>query len=393
MLSSPLLQDSDFKEEYPAEYEEFLSDPVHTHSAHLNHEETPDDAIPNVLENLDNLLRIYRDLSDDEQRAKVYLEFWQIYSSSIAGTPLLLYIPPRVRGYLSSMAEVDMEPYKRDRIMGHVLSRNGILEEPRGGISTRFLFSYFVQFEVFNYCAHFTANYDCVASWTAFSLWLLMMAEIFHIGIHFGRGDPWRAMLMECMVPLTFIAMIQWIDTPFTANVLRTLLEDQCAVLCTINGRIALNMFIVTLCVGSLNIADWSLWITVSFVVLWSVVVFVLFRRLKYNSNYARIATADERTLYTKFKTADEDKDGVLNAVELRQWFKSYNQIVSMWQIELMISQYDIQRDGGLRFDALKRWFDKVPINHLTRRAVLSSTIVAYNFAVSSPARSHGNPY
>lgn len=208
-----------------------------------------------------------------------------------------------------------------------------------------------------------------------------MMAEIFHIGIKFGRGDPWTAMLMEILTPFTFIAMIQWIDTPFTANVLRTLLEDQCAVLCTINGRITLNVFILILCAGSLKTDDWFLMVTVGFVVLWSAVVFVLFRRSKYNSNYARIATADERILQSKFKTANRMRNGVLNAVELRAFFKSYNQIVSMWQIELMISQYDIQRDRGLRFDALKRWFDKVPINHLTRKALLSSTFIGSDYA------------
>ena len=74
-----------------------------------------------------------------------------------------------------------------------------------------------------------------------------------------------------------------------------------------------------------------------------------------------------------KFKFADEDTNGVLNPVELRNFFKSYNQIVPMWQIELMIAQYDIHRDGGLRFDALRLWFEKIPINHITRINALAA--------------------
>merc|ERR1712079_297589 len=85
----------------------------------------------------------------------------------------------------------------------------------------------------------------------------------------------------------------------------------------------SLNIFIVTLCVGSLHPNDWFLWLTVIFVVAWNGIVFVAFRRLKYNSNYARIATADERTLYERWRTANSSRDGVLDAVELRQFSKA----------------------------------------------------------------------
>ena len=138
MLSSPLLQDDELKQQHAnADYEAFL-DPIE--SPELHRAQTPGTAVPSALEEMDNLLRIYRNLPDDEQRAKVYLEFWSKYNNIARHhSHLILHIPPRVRGYLAAMAEVDMEPYKRDRIMGHVLSRNGLLEEPKW-TDSRYLF-------------------------------------------------------------------------------------------------------------------------------------------------------------------------------------------------------------------------------------------------------------
>merc|ERR1712087_140628 len=45
-----------------------------------------------------------------------------------------------------------------------------------------------------------------------------------------------------------------------------------------------------------------------------------------------------------------------------------------MGQVQLMIAHYDVYRDGGLRFDALRVWFDKIPINHTTRTNLLKAT-------------------
>ena len=106
---------------------------------------------------------------------------------------------------------------------------------------------------------------------------------------------------------------------------------------------------------------------------LWTFVIFVSWTRLRLASNYVRIATGSSTKLREKFAISNENADGVLTALELRSFFKSYNQIVPMWQIELMISQYDVHRDGGLRFEAMQLWLDKVPINHITRYNLLHS--------------------
>ena len=108
MLSSPLLQDEDFKEQHPDDYEAFLSDPNTT--PQMIREVSPGGgSVPSALEEMDNLLRIYRTLDDDEQRAGVYLDFWVKYHEIVDKQPhLLLHIPPRVRGYLASMADVEM---------------------------------------------------------------------------------------------------------------------------------------------------------------------------------------------------------------------------------------------------------------------------------------------
>merc|ERR1712228_1137563 len=94
----------------------------------------------NILEDCDNLMRIYRNLSEnDKERELVFKEFWNKYELIEAKQPhLLLQIPTRVRGFLAIMSD-GMEPYKQDRIMMHVLSRNGLLEEP-DYITNRYLF-------------------------------------------------------------------------------------------------------------------------------------------------------------------------------------------------------------------------------------------------------------
>eukprot|EP00483_Globobulimina_turgida_P004570 UN04579 len=178
---------------------------------------------------------------------------------------------------------------------------------------------------------------------------------------------------MECLVPLTFIASIQFVNTPFTANILRTLIENKCAALCTVYGRVSLNVLIIFFCLGSIEIIDVLLLFCAFLCGVWTTVIFVSFSRLKHASNYVRIATGRVDKLQEKFNFANENKDGVLTHMELRNFFKGYNQIVPMCQIDLMISQYDIFRDNGLRFDALRLWFEKIPVNHLTRTNLLAA--------------------
>lgn len=326
----------------------------------------------NILEDLDNLLRIYKNLPNEKERELVYNEFWDKYNKvAVNNAYLLLEIPTRVRGFLDIMQD-GMEPYRRDRIMIHVLSRNGLLEEPEY-IRNRYLFTYFIQNEIFNYFGWFAQNCSGIQAWMWFLLWTLMLAEFVQVGIAFGRGNPWRAILMECNLALTFIASMQFVDTPYTQNILRTLIENNCAALCTINGRVSLNILIIFFCLGSIELQDAFLLFAAFLCALWTAIIFISFSRLKHASNYVRIATGTTKKLLEKFKFADEDKDGILSPVELRNFFKSYNQIVPMWQIELMIAQYDIHRDGGLRFDGLRLWFEKIPINHITRINALNA--------------------
>lgn len=328
----------------------------------------------NPLEDLDNLLQIYRHIHDDNERALVYKEFWAKFNALSAQRPhLLLHIPPRVRGFLNLMTEHDLEPYRRDRLMRRVLSRHGLLSEPPY-IRSRFLFSVVIQFELFAVLRWSMAHISCARSWMALSLWLLLLAQLIHVGLDFGRGDPWRALLFEGLIPITALASLQFVDTAFTANVLRTAIEDRCAALATVYGRVSLNVVIMFFCLGSLEVQDVLLLFAVVFCGIWTAVIFVMFSRLKHASNYVRIATGTSAKLQEKFVMADGDKDGVLSALELRQFFKSYNQGLSMWQIELMISQYDLHRDGGLRFDALRVWFEKIPINAMTRANLLKAT-------------------
>eukprot|EP01083_Nonionella_stella_P067937 180021_1 len=376
------VQKDDNEEEYEYVDEEDMTEPEAYGEdmdivQELNEEYVPSAEIAalttgSTLEDLDNLLRMYRRMQTEKEREYIYKEFWEKYNVIVTKKSyLLLQIPSIVRGFLEIMSE-DMEPYRRDRIMKNVLSRNGLLEEP-AYIDKRYLFSYFVQYEIFNYMRWWFMNCGSVQAWMFFFLMLLMIAEVLHIGVDFGNGNPWRAVLMECLIPLTFVAAIQFVNTPFTANILRTLIENKCAALCTVYGRVSLNLLIIFFCLGSLEIADAILLFCALLVAIWTVIVFVSFSRLKHASNYVRIATGTSKTLQEKFAFSDENKDGVLDADELRSFFKAFNQIVPKWQIDLMISQYDVHRDNGLRFDALNLWFQKLPVDHTTRMNLLAS--------------------
>lgn len=190
---------------------------------------------------------------------------------------------------------------------------------------------------------------------------------------------------MQCLVPMTFVASIQFVDTPFTATIMRTLIENRCAALCTVYGRVSLNALVIFFCLGSVEVEDVLLLFGVFLCVVWTTVIFVEYSRLNHSANYVRIATGSIDKLEEKFLIANEDKDGVLKPTELRNFFKSYNNILRMWQIELMISEFDIHRDGGLRFDALRTWYNKIPINHLTRMTLLKAKPTDFSDRVYRP--------
>ena len=296
------------------------------------------------------------------------------FESLSASRPhLLLHIPPRVRGFLELMRSEELAAYRRDRLMRRVLSRRGLLSEP-SYIRSRFLFSCLVQFEVFALLRWAARRAWSVRAWMAASLWLLALAQLLHIGLDLGRGDPWRAFLFELLLPLTAVASLQFADTPFTAGVVRTALEDRCAALATVYGRVALNALILFFCLGSLEGVDAFLLLAAALSALCTAVVCVAAVRIRHCANYVRTATESVSRLQQQFVMADADRDGVLDEDELRSFFKSYNQSVPAWQIEVLIAQWDLHRDGGLRFDALLMWFEKVPINHLTRVNALRAT-------------------
>eukprot|EP01083_Nonionella_stella_P067936 180020_1 len=375
--------DNDNEQEYESSKEEDMMDIPLAKSIHNAQgiSDLPSSHITTLttgstLEDLDNLLRMYRSMENEKDREHIYLEFWAKYDIMVTKKRyLLLQIPARVRGFLEMMSEQwgGMEPYRKDRIMRNVLSRNGLLEEP-SYVDKRYLFSYFFQYEIFfNYTGWWFENCGSLHPWMSFFLLLLMIAEMVQVGVEFGNGNPWRAVLMECLVPLTFVAAIQFVSTPFTANILRTFIENKCAALCTVYGKVSLNVLILFFCLGSMEIADVLLLFCALLVGIWTLIIFVSFSRFKHASNYVRILAGSSKALHEKFAFSDKNKDGVLDADELRSFFKAFNQIVPKWQIDLMISQYDVHRDNGLRFDALNLWFQKLPVDHTTRMNLLAS--------------------
>jgi len=68
------------------------------------------------------------------------------------------------------------------------------------------------------------------------------------------------------------------------------------------------------------------------------------------------------------------DRDGVLNKNELYKFFDSFRQPLTQWELDMLIMQYDILRDNGLRFDAMRIWYEKRPVHGDTRNAVLNAT-------------------
>lgn len=288
------------------------------------------------------------------------------------------------------MTEHDLLPYRRDRLMRHVLSRNGLLREP-SYIDSRFLFSCFIQFELFEMLKWAVTHLNSIRAWMAVSLWLLLLAQLLHMAVDFGRGDPWRAFLFELLLPITAIASIQFVDTSLTANVVRTALEDRCAALSTVPGRVSLNLLILFFCLGSLEAADAFLLFAVAVCAVSCAAMWAAFVRMRHCADYVRTATESVARLSERFAMADVDCDGVLDEEELGRFFKSYNQSVPRWQREAMIAHWDVHRDGGLRLDALRMWFERVPINHVTRANLLRAapTDLYGEHRVGGPMQQH----
>ena len=82
-----------------------------------------------LLEDCDNMLRVYVAESHAPSREKLFVQFWRAYERLQKEKPRdYLKIPCKVRGILAILP--DFEPYRADEIMRTVLSRNGLLTEP-----------------------------------------------------------------------------------------------------------------------------------------------------------------------------------------------------------------------------------------------------------------------
>ena len=81
-------------------------------------------------------------------------------------------------------------------------------------------------------------------------------------------------------------------------------------------------------------------------------------------------------------------RDGILSPRELHTFFDSYRENLSDVQLEMMAMEYDLYRDGGLRFDSLKTWFEHKPI-HLKMKETLKSIVQNEQFYVPRPSNAN----
>ena len=102
----------------------------------------------NLLEDLDNMLRIYRMTLDDNERSKLYVEFWKKFNELKTDQPKeLLKIPTKIRGFLYVLEHI--APYQADQIMKDLLSEGGLLAEPEY-IERRYILKLFLTYEFGN---------------------------------------------------------------------------------------------------------------------------------------------------------------------------------------------------------------------------------------------------
>jgi len=123
------------------------------------------------------------------------------------------------------------------------------------------------------------------------------------IFIEFAFGNIWRAVLFEFLTPLAMIACIQFVDTPFTACVIRGIIEDNCCSLGTITGRIFFNGLLVFFCFETWKTVYTALLIPPILVAIWSGVIYYYYRKLKATSQYIRIATGSVKKIRRKILT------------------------------------------------------------------------------------------
>lgn len=72
-----------------------------------------------------------------------------------------------------------------------------------------------------------------------------MFAQSLHIALDFGRGDPWRAVLFEALIFGSAISSLSFLDSVFVRNILRMAIDEHCAALSTVNGKVFFNVLLL----------------------------------------------------------------------------------------------------------------------------------------------------
>ena len=108
----------------------------------------------------------------------------------------------------------------------------------------KILYSY----EIFEYFVWFWRHLSTLRAWMFFFSFLLFVAILVHSVVDFIRGALWRAVLFEFLLPFAAVNVMIFMDTPFTACVIRTEIENYSAALASVSGRVFYNALLVFYC-------------------------------------------------------------------------------------------------------------------------------------------------
>ncbi|ETO05049.1 hypothetical protein RFI_32348, partial [Reticulomyxa filosa] len=306
-----------------------------------------------------------------KRRENLFDDFWAKYNELKKVKPLeVLRIPSKVRGFLDVLPH--FPEYQQDQIIRGVLSKNGLLSNPEY-ISPHYIAKIFVYYEFWNYFKWFTRNLRSFRAWMFLFLFILSVTVFIYIPIAFYQANIWRALMLEVLLPFTFLGWVMWADTPFTVRVIRRQIEEESASLGTVFGRGLYNALLLFFCLNNVFVSDIVLVIAALLILFWTFIMYAVVERLRLPSKYVRIATGHPNKLREKFVKCDQDGDGILNMKELRAFFESYRQEINLWQLEILLLQYDIHGDGGIRFDGLTIWLQKIPLDADTRVQALNN--------------------
>jgi len=294
----------------------------------------------------------------------------------------VLRIPSKVRGFLEVLPH--FPEYQQDQIIRRVLSKNGLLANP-DYISLHYISKIFVYYEFWNYFKWFMRNLRSFRAWMFLFTFALSVTVFIYIPVAFFEAQIWHAIMLEVLFPFTCLGFMIWADTPFTARVIRRQLEEESASLGTVFGRGLYNGLVLFFCLNGVQLSQVILVTVALLMAFWTLVMYIIVERFRLPAKYVRIATGHPTKLREKFIKYDQDRDGVLNMKELRAFFDSYRQEVSMWQLEIMLLQYDIHGDGGIRFDGLTIWFQKIPLDADTKMQALKNVSSYISPSINDP--------